>query len=121
MRRSPMGFAKRVMQQNELAQYPAWERLLSLHRLSWWHNTIAQRSQPGWPDYTVFGDGWHAWVELKGRDARGRAGKLSTGQVRYKEDIERAGGEYRVFLLPDDWQEANAWLRSHTGRQVTFQ
>ena len=106
---------RKAQQRNEEGQYPAFEALLGVHRLDYWHNTIAQRSQAGWPDYTLFGDGWHAWVELKARRANGTPGKLGPDQERYRDAIQRAGGEWRMFLLPDQWSEIHTWLRSHTG------
>lgn len=110
---------KRVMTRTEVGFYPAWEQLLQLHRLDFWHNYSAQRSQPGWPDYTVFGDGWHAWVELKARNpVSGRRGKVSTDQLRYKETIEHGGGEWVTFLLPDQWHDVDLWLNLHTNRGI---
>lgn len=119
MAASPIGEKKRAMVRTEEGLYPAWEQLLNLHRLDYWHNTIAQRSQPGWPDYTVFGDGWHAWVELKARSTTtGRMGKVSPAQLRYKETIERGGGEWVMFLLPDDWDRVDEWLNAKTGKDI---
>lgn len=117
-RKQAIGEAKRTQQRIEEGLYPVFEDLLRLHRLSWWHNTIAQRSQPGWPDFTIFGMGWHAWVELKARRYDGRAGKASVAQLRYKNDIEQGGGEWKLFLLPDDWGEIDAWLNERTGHDI---
>src|SRR3990167_10521574 len=108
----------RVQQRIEEGFYPAFEGTLRLHHLDWWHNTIAQRSQPGWPDYTIFGDKWHAWVELKARQANGRRGKVSDDQERYKDSIEASGGEWKTFLLPDQWPEVDDWLCAHTGKEI---
>lgn len=118
-RRKPIGEKKRVAVQTEQGYYPAWEQLLRLHKLDWWHNYNAQRSQPGWPDYTVFGDGWHAWVEIKARNPiTNRAGKVSPDQLRYKETIEKGGGEWLLFTLPDDWDAVDDWLCSKTGLEI---
>ena len=117
MNRTPLGAAKRARQRTEEGFYPAFEDLLRLHHLDWWHNTIAQRSQPGWPDYTIFGDGWHAWVELKARSPiTNRRGKVDAGQERYRASIEASGGEWMSFCLPDDWHDVDVWLNGHTRR-----
>lgn len=113
--RKGIGEAKRVIQHNEEGFYPALEQLFHLHRLDYWHNTVAMRSQPGWPDYTLFGDQWLAFVEVKARQASGRMGKLSPAQERYRASVLRAGAEYRVILLPDDWKETGEWLTAKTG------
>lgn len=119
MKTAPIGQAKRAAVQWESEQAKTFEQLLGLHRLDFWHCTVAQRSQPGWPDYVIFGDKWMGFVELKARNQiTGRRGKLSTGQYRYKDSIEAAGGEWRVFTLPDDWDWVDAWLNGHTGRQI---
>lgn len=116
--RAPIGEKKRTQQRIEEGMYPQWERTLNLHRLDYWHCTIAQRSQPGWPDYVVFGDGWLAFVELKATRANGRRGKVSPAQERYKASIEAAGGEWRTFCLPDEWDDVDDWLNSHTGKGI---
>ncbi len=111
---------RRTAQRREEKLYPAWEELLGLHRLDFWHCTIAQKSQAGWPDYVVFGLGWHAFVELKATSLlTGRRGKLSTGQERYKASVEASGGEWKTWNLSDEWKEIKAWLNSKTGRQIT--
>jgi hypothetical protein len=113
------GFGQRKAQQRvEEGLYPAWEELLGLHRLDFWHPTVTQRSQPGWPDYTVFGLGWLAFVELKARRVDGRRGKVSVAQERYRASVEAAGGEWRTFLLPDEWDAVDAWLNGHTGKGI---
>ena len=117
-KRDAIGAKKRAQVRTEEGYYPAWEQLLSLHGLDYWHNTIAQRSQPGWPDYTVFGNGWHAWVELKARQVSGRIGKVSPAQLRYKASIEMGGGEWVSFVLPDDWSAVDDWLNGHTGKNI---
>ena len=102
--------------------YPTFERLLNLHRLDFWHDfRTDKRSIAGFPDYEIYGDGWIAWVELKARQANGRRGKVSDAQHRYRESIERGGGEWRTFMLPDDFDAVNAWLKGKTGREVVFQ
>lgn len=111
-----IGEPAKKRRQYEAEQSRAFEGLLRLHRLRWWHCTVSQYSQPGWPDYVVLGDGWHAFVELKAwDDLKKRRGKLSSAQISYQDDIVLAGGEYRVFVLPDDMVDANLWLRTHTG------
>jgi hypothetical protein len=117
--RKAIGEKKRSVVRTEEGYYPAFERLLQLHGLDFWHNTIAQRSQPGWPDFTIFGDGWHAWVELKARNlVSGRAGKLSHDQERYRDTIVRAGGEWRLFTLPDEWDDVDEWLNEKTHKNI---
>lgn len=117
--RSSFGAKRRASYQAEKAYSRAFEETLALHRLDWWHCTVAQRSQPGWPDYAVFGDGWLGFVELKARNPiSGRAGKVDAGQRRYQASIEAAGGEWRTFLLPDHWQALDEWLNGHTGRNI---
>lgn len=119
LKRAPFGEKKRVMVRTEEGFYPTWERLLDLHRLDYWHCTVAQRSQPGWPDYVVFGQGWHAFVELKAVSATtGRRGKLSPAQERYKATVEAAGGEWCTWTLPTDWPDVDAWLAERTGKQL---
>ena len=114
-----IGVAKRAIQRNEEAAYKTLEDLWRLHRLEWWHCTVAQRSQAGWPDYTIFGDGWHAWVELKARSPlTKRPGKVSDGQRRYQRSIEQSGGEWRTFCLPDDWDKCDSWLNDRTGHDI---
>lgn len=119
MKASPIGAAKRARVQAEAAQAVTLEATFRLHRLDWWHCTIAQASQPGWPDYAVFGAGWHAFLELKARSpATNRKGKVDDGQRRYQASIERGGGEWVTFCLPDDWGEVDAWLNARTGHQI---
>ena len=92
------------------------ERLLGLHHLDYWHCTVAQRSQPGWPDYAVFGSGWLAFVELKARREDNSKGKVSVAQERYRDAIRLAGGEWCSFLLPDQWEDVDAY---HHAAQAT--
>lgn len=96
-----------------------FEALLSLHRLDFWHCTVAQMSQRGWPDYAIFGDKWLGFVELKARNPiSNRRGKVDDGQRRYQRSIEQAGAEWRSFCLPDDWEDVDVWLNGHTGREI---
>jgi hypothetical protein len=114
-KREPIGEKRRAAVRTEEGFYPTWEKLLRLHGLEFWHCTVAQRSQPGWPDYAVFGPGFMAFVELKATSVKtGRSGKLSSAQERWKAVIEAAGGEYRSFTLPGDWPVVDAWLATHT-------
>lgn len=50
-----------------------------------------------------------AWVELKGYDARGRAGKLSAPQIDFGNRMSALGHHVACFFDPYD---AAAWLRS---------
>lgn len=119
LKRSAIGEKKRVMVRTEEGFYPAWEDELRLFGCDFWHPTISQRSQPGWPDYVVLGEGWHAFVELKARNlTTNRRGKVSTAQERYKDAIVLAGAEWHTFLLPDDWGEIDAWLTARTGKEI---
>lgn len=120
-RRAPIGAEKKSRNLEEKVQAVAFEQLLHLHRCDFWHCTVAQRSQAGFPDYVIFGDGWLGFVELKARSrTTGKAGRVSAAQYRYKDAIEKAGVEWRTFLWPDEMEETNAWLASKTGRQVAF-
>ena len=117
--RKPIGATKRKLVQWEAEQAKQFEALLQLHHLDHWHCTVAMRSQPGFPDYAIFGDGWHAFCELKARNPENnRKGRLSPGQERYKAAIEASGAEYRWFLLPDDWDAVDEWLNDHTGKDI---
>lgn len=120
MKTSPIGVEKKSRIQWEAKYARTFEELLRLHRLDFWHCTVAQRSQPGWPDYVVFGDQWLSFVELKARSLIGkkRMGVFSTGQERYKASIEAAGGEWRIFRLPDDWDAVDDWLCGHSGKEI---
>lgn len=119
--RRPIGEGAKKREQAEAKQAREFEKLLMWHRCDFWHCTVAQASQPGYPDYTIFGDGWHAWVELKARaEGSRRAGVVSVTQRRYKASIEASGGEWRSFLWPDQMKETNDWLNAKTGRGVVF-
>jgi hypothetical protein len=119
MRTAPIGAVKRVSQQWEAAYARTFEQLLQLHGLDFWHCSVSQRSQPGYPDYIIFGRGWLAFAELKARNPlTKRAGKLSAGQYRYKASIEAANADYRVFLLPDDWGEVDKFLNARTHKNI---
>jgi hypothetical protein len=110
---------KKERSRAEAVQSKTWEELLQLHKLDFWHCTVSQWSQAGWPDYVVFGDKWMGFVELKARSTTtNQAGRVSTGQRRYQASIQAAGGEWRHFLLPDDWQEVDEWLNSKTHREI---
>ena len=113
-RRKAIGEPKRVMQRNEEASYKTLEDLWRLHRLDFWHCTVAQRSQPGWPDYVIFGRGWLAFVEVKARQANGRMGRLSAAQERYRASVIAANGLYLLVEMPDGLQEHGAWLTDRT-------
>jgi hypothetical protein len=119
LRRSPIGVKRRAMVRTEEGFYRTFEHLIRLHRCEAWHMTVAQMSQPGRPDYDVYGDGWYAQVELKARNpVTGRMGKLSAEQLAWKIKAERAGVEWHCFTLPDDWTLLEEWLISKTGIEV---
>lgn len=120
MKTAPIGAEKKSRIQWEAMYAKTFEETLHQHRLDFWHCTVAQRSQPGWPDYVVFGEGWMGFVELKARSMLGkkRMGVVSEGQERYKASIEAAGGEWKVFKLPDDWHTVDTWLNGHTGKGI---
>ena len=119
IKRTPFGEKKRQMVQWELLTYPAFEALLRLHGLDYWHCVTAQTSQPGWPDFAIFGHGWHAFVELKARNlVTNRRGKLSPDQERWRDTIRDAAAEWHEFLLPDDWNDVDDWLNGHTGKAI---
>ena len=119
LKRTPFGEKRRQQVRTEEGFYPTWEALLRLHGLDFWHCTVAQRSQPGWPDYAVFGIGWHAFVELKATSiTTGRRGKVSAAQERWQDTIQLAGCEWISFLLPDDWNDVDDWLNGHTGKAI---
>jgi len=118
-KRAAIGEKKRTMVRTEEGYYPTWEQLLNLHRCDYWHCTVAQRSQAGFPDYVVLGEGWLAFVELKARSlTTNRAGKVSPAQLRYKQAIETAGAEWVIFLLPDEWHDIDVWLNAKTGKGI---
>ncbi len=119
MRATPIGALAKARVQSEAAQAKTLEAVFRLHGLDWWHCTVAMRSQPGFPDYEIYGDGWRASLELKARSsATGKRGKVSPAQRRYQAAIERAGGEWVTFCLPDDWDAVDAWLNERTGHDI---
>ena len=117
--RKPIGEAKRKLVQWEAEQAKQFEKLLQLHGLDHWHCTVSQRSQAGFPDYVIFGQGWMGFAELKARNLEnGRRGKASAAQLRYKASIEASGAKGRLFTLPDDWADVDTWLNGHTGKEI---
>lgn len=68
-----------------------------------YHTRDSRRSQPGFPDLVLVRDRI-LFPELK---IRGNA--LSPHQVRWREAILTAGGDYRLWY-PDDWDEIVATL-----------
>ena len=121
MRRTPFGQKTTQRWQAEKEQMVAFEQLLFLHRVTFWHDYDARRSKKGWPDYALFGEGWHAFVELKATSpTTGRRGKVTAEQWQWKTIIEQGGAEWRTFTLPDDLDDVNDWLREKTGREVTL-
>ncbi len=119
--RKPIGAAKREIHLVETSFYPTVEGLFRLHHLDFHHVTVAQASQPGWPDYTVFGDGWHGWLEIKAIRANGRPGKLDPAQERWRDTIIKGGGEWHCFTLPTDGKVLEVYLTGHTGRVTDVQ
>jgi len=119
LQRSPWGQKRRASYQAEAEYARTFEELLGLHRIFWWHVNLPMRSKAGHPDYEVWGDGWHAWIELKARNPlTGRIGKLSAEQRTFHEEIKRGAGEVVTFLLPDAWDEIDQWLIGHTGIEI---
>lgn len=113
------GTKRRAGYAAEAEQARIFEQLLMLHGLEWWHVNLPMRSRAGFPDYEIYGEGWHAWVELKARSPiTGKQGKLSAEQRTFHARIERAAGEVQVFRLPDDWDLVDAWLMAKTGRRI---
>lgn len=110
--------------QSEESYYDAFERTLLKHDCWFFHPktsnyTRRHRGQKGYPDYTVFGVGWVAWVELKATSlATGKDGRLAAEQRTYKDFIERAGQEHIVFTLPRDWHAIDVWLNEKTGKDI---
>lgn len=125
MRATPLSNTPHRQQvQTEEGFYGAFEDLL-LQAGCWFfhpttsHYTRRHRGQKGYPDYTVFGKGWHAWVELKATSlATGKDGRLDAEQRVYREFIECADGEYHVFTLPGDWPVIEGWLSEKTGLPI---
>lgn len=111
MKRTPIGSKERQRRRNEEGFYPEWEEMLMRYGLDYWHCSAPQKSQPGWVDYVVMGLGWMAFVEIKARHQDGRAGRIEVAQRRYKNAIELAGGEWVSWLFPDQWEEAEEWLK----------
>lgn len=124
IKRSAIGAPVRAMVTWEENYYPAFEALLGKHDCTFFHPTTNQLTrkrvgQKGWVDYTILGIGWHAFCELKAVNLdTGRKGKLDSDQERYRDEIILAGGEWRSFLLPNDWAEVEDWLNSHTGKNI---
>jgi hypothetical protein len=90
------------------------EELLDFNRWVWFHPltalTIKGRfitaytGHKGFPDIVAVRAATHSrilFIECKGRDAKGRLGKLSGAQEVWRDEIERAGIEY-YLVGPDD-------------------
>lgn len=61
-------------------------------------------------DYAcLWGADGSAYLEMKGYDARGRAGKLSTNQIEFGNRLHRMGRNVACFFDP---MAAVAWVRS---------
>jgi len=119
--RKPWGEERKGRYQAEAEQSRAFEDLLALHRVDWWHVNLPMRSKAGFPDYMLMGDGWLAFVELKAvSPTTGKTGRLSAEQIAFHERLHKAGAMVSVFVLPRDLEEANQWLKQFTGREVTF-
>ena len=120
MNRSAIGAKTRARNNQEQQQARVLEDAFRVCGLDWWHNTITDKwTRAGWPDYTVFGVGWHAWLELKASNPEtGARGKLMPEQRRWAETIEAGGGEWVTFCLPDDLDELYAWLYVKTGKRM---
>lgn len=125
-RKPRTGLANTPYQQQvrtEETYYEAFEDTVLAHECWFFHPTTSHftrrhRGQKGYPDYTVFGEGWVAWVELKATSlATGKDGRLAPEQRTYKAFIERAGGEYHAFTLPKDWPAIDDWLIGRTGKE----
>ena len=115
VQRKTFGAERKRSRQTEAGWAKFFEDLLLRHRVEWWHNYNAMRSKSGWPDYAIFGQGWHAFVEIKARSPEGRRGNLTAAQIRFASVIQDAGGEWLTFCFPDDIHSANDWLGARTG------
>ena len=122
MNRTAIGEKKRQRTQWEQRQARVVEDAFRWLHLDWWHNTSAGLEfyyEDGWPDYAIFGDGWHAFMELKASNPEtGVRGKLSAGQEKWRDIIVAGGGEWVSFCLPDDMDEFYDWLYEKTGKRM---
>ena len=125
LRRSPIGEKVRQRVQHEAIQATALEGnktrlgLFDLHKVDWLHISTPQRDKgtlrAGHPDYLLLGDGWHAFLEIKARDDKGRMGRTRANQYAFHRKLQRAGAEVWIAHLPDDLDDVNLWLRVKTG------
>lgn len=117
--RKAIGEARKTQNRVEEGFYPTFEKMVLAFGGWPWHLTVAQRSQPGRPDYSIYFDGSYAEVELKARNpATNRVGKLTAEQITWGERAKRAGVDWQHFTLPDDWERVEKWLEQKTGRRV---
>lgn len=88
-----------------------WQRtVLDGLRLFGWrafHDRMAYRSDPGYPDLTAIHTGQRRviWLELKTE-----RGKLSVAQQEWRDTLLGAGLEWYLWR-PSDWSEVEAVLR----------
>lgn len=74
---------------------------------SWWHANIAKRSKPGWVDLVL------ARERLLFIEAKDEAGQLTADQLRWRDIILAAGGDWRLWR-PSSWSEVVETLTGRT-------
>lgn len=83
----------------------AWQRtvvdLFRLHGWRVWHDTVAWRSDPGWPDIVAT----HRQHGLRFLELKRENGVLTPAQIAWHADLAAAGHPVHV-LRPSDWEGA---------------
>jgi hypothetical protein len=80
---------------------------LRVHGWKVWHNTVAWRSDAGWPDLVAVHPGQKRVLFLELKTERG---KLSEKQGHWRDLLVEAGQEW-YCLRPSDWELAQAIFR----------
>ena len=69
-----------------------------------YHPYNSQRSEPGFPDWTIVGPGGLIFRELKGIDVNGRLGRLTPAQRQWLDVLKAAGQDAGVWT-PHCWAD----------------
>ena len=85
--------------------------LASLYGWLAYHTRDSRRSQPGFPDLVLVRD------RILFPELKMPGNTLTPHQVRWREAILGAGGDYRLWY-PDDWPEIQATLTAPRRRAV---
>lgn len=87
-----------------------WQRtVVELFRVTgWrvWHNTVAWRSDAGWPDLVTV----HPIHGIRFLELKSERGRLSASQADWIKHL-RAAGQLVYILRPSDWEHAQAIAR----------